>query len=70
MYLIPANLHFEESEFVIGPQVPTGILQPTLISPARARVAVNDGFRLFLGTESQAGVFGHLSEIASERNAK
>src|SRR6266487_1109666 len=62
--------HLKQREFAVWPQIPTGVLQPTFIGPGRARVAVNDGFRSFPGSESQAGVLGHLSEIASVRSTK
>jgi hypothetical protein len=58
----------KQREFTVRPQIATGMLQPTFISPARACVAVNDGFRLLPGSQSQIGVFGHLSEIASVRS--
>ena len=44
--------HPKQREFAVWPQIPTGMLQPTFISPGGARVAVNDGFRLMLGSES------------------
>src|SRR5262249_38313247 len=62
--------HPKQRENPVRPQIPTGMLQPTFISPARAGVAVNDGFRSFPGSEGQAGVFRHLSEIASVRSTK
>src|SRR5262245_42897449 len=56
--------HPEQREFAVWPQIPAGMLQPAFIGPGRARIAVNDGFRSFPGSETQAGVLGHLSEIA------
>ena len=44
--------HPKQREFAVWPQIPTGMLQPTFISPGRARIAVNDGFRSFPGSET------------------
>jgi hypothetical protein len=39
------QINLKQREFAVWSQIPTGMLQPTFISPGRARVAVNDGFR-------------------------
>jgi hypothetical protein len=44
--------HPKQREFAVWPQIRTGMLQPTFISPGRTRIAVNDGFRSFPGSES------------------
>jgi len=44
--------HPKQHEFAVWPQIPTGMLQPTFVSPGRARIAVNDGFRSLPGSES------------------
>jgi len=44
--------HPKQPEFAVWPQIPTGMLQPTFVSPGRARIAVNDGFRSFPGSET------------------